>query len=199
MTPKDWALMAQAAYIAVPNLGPEDSAGRIVFNATDAGLVLAAPGTNNGACARADAKFLPKDMGDFGKVHGGIWDAFDPVWPQVSTMHVYALVGHSEGATGVLFLGARLCLAGNPPKVIWAWEPACASIDTKLRDIFRAHGVELHIRRHGKDIVPELPLDIPEEDWQHPCLDSEIEQFGTAYFPFWNTHDHMLENIIPDL
>ncbi len=111
----------------------------------------------------------------------------------------YALVGHSEGATGVLFLGARLCLAGKPPKVIWAWEPARSSIDTKMRDIFKDHNVELHIRRHGEDVVPVLPLDVPTEDWQHPCLTNEIEQFGKARYSFWNVHDHLLENIIPDL
>ncbi len=84
MTPKDWALLAQAAYAASPNLGPENSAGRIVFNQSDLGLILSAPGTNNIACAEADARFIPKDVGGCGWVHSGIWDAFDPIWSQVS-------------------------------------------------------------------------------------------------------------------
>ena len=188
--------MAQAAYAAKPDLGPEDSAGRIVFNQSDLGLILAAPGTNNIACAEADAEAIPYNAGACGWVHEGIWKAFDAVWPDVQHLTVYALVGHSEGAAGVLYLAARLCLMGRAPKVVWALEPPRTSIDDKLAQILAAHGVELHIMHHGNDIVPDLPPDVLFLTWRHPGL---VTKFGKATLPIPNVEDHLLQNIIPDL
>jgi hypothetical protein len=196
MTPKEWAILAQDAYTVAPNLGPENSAGRIVFNTLPEGLVLSAPGTNNIACAEADAEAIPYDTGPLGWVHEGIWKAFDSVWQDVRHLTVYGLVGHSEGACGVLYLAGRLCLMGKPPKVVWAWEPPRASIDDKLAQVLAAHGVELHIMRHGNDIVPDLPPDVLFLTWRHP---GPVTPFGKAAEPFPNVHDHLLENIIPDL
>ena len=196
MTPKDWALMAQAAYTAKPDIGPEASAGRIVFNPSDFGLILAAPGTNNGACAEADAEAIPHDAGTIGWVHKGIWDAFDAVWPDVQHLTVYALVGHSEGAAGVIYLAARLCLMGQAPKVVWAWEPPRTSIDDRLAHLLASYGVELHIMHHGNDIVPDLPPDVLFLTWRHA---GPVTKFGKASEPFANIADHLLANIIPDL
>jgi triacylglycerol lipase len=197
MTPKQWALMAQAAYTAPPDLGPEDSAGRIVFNPTDDGLILAIPGTNNEQCALADIDAIPHDVGPCGLVHRGIWKAFDPVWLGVSQLSVHALVGHSEGATGALMLAGRLCSIGKAPKVVWAWEPARCSIDDKLEKLLAAHGVEVHIMIHGNDVVPDLPPTLPPLlDWRHPA---SVTRFGNAAYEIPNIADHMLNGIIADL
>ena len=196
MTPREWALMAQAAYTAQPDIGLEASAGRVVFKHTPDGLVLSIPGTNNLACAEADAEAIPHDTGALGRVHKGIWDAFDTVWGDVANLDVHALVGHSEGACGALFLAGRLCLLGKPPKIVWAWEPPRASIDNKLRDVLSAHNVELHIMWHGEDIVPLMPPDLLFLNWRHP---GPVTRFGKASSEIANVSDHLLENILSDI
>lgn len=196
MTPKDWALLAQAAYTAAPNLGPENSAGRVVFNSLPDGLVLSIPGTNNIACAEADADALLFNTIDLGWVHEGIWRAFDAVWTDVAKLDINALVGHSEGAAGAIYLAARLCLIGMAPKVVWAWESPKTSIDDKLAKVLADNGVELHIMWHGEDIVPTLPPDILFLNWRHA---GPVTRFGKASLPFPNVQDHLLQNIIPDL
>lgn len=196
MTPKDWACLARDAYSATPNLGPVSSAGRIVFNTLAEDLVLSIPGTNNDACLLADIDAIPHDAGPFGRVHMGIWNAFDPVWPDVSRLSVYGLVGHSEGALGAIYLAARLCLNGSAPKVVHAFDPPKASIDSKLTDIFIQYGVELHIYHHGKDFVPMLAPDVLDIQWRHP---GSINQFGAPKWPFPNVDDHMIDAIIADL
>jgi triacylglycerol lipase len=196
MTPKEWACLAQDAYTVAPNLGPENSAGRVIFNTTADGLVLSIPGTNNIACAEADADALIHDTGALGCVHKGIWDAFDPVWTDVAKLNAYAIVGHSEGAAGTIYLAARLCLIGKAPRIVWAWEPPRTSIDDKLAQVIAAAGVELHIMWHGNDIVPGLPLELPFLGWRHA---GPVTRFGNASEPFPNVHDHLLQNIIPEL
>lgn len=196
MNPLEWACLARDAYVAAPNLGPEDSAGRIVFVQSEQGLILTIPGTNNEACELADIKAWPTETDGCGACHAGIWEAFDAVWHDVSKLDVYALVGHSEGAAGAIYLAARLCLAGKPPKIVWAWEPPRTSIDSTLAEIFVKYGVELHIKRHGLDLVPDVPISLPDFPWQHA---GKVEGFGVAAFPFPNIHDHMMAGIIADL
>ena len=196
MTPKEWAEIAQLAYTSEPSIGDESSAARIVYVESDDGLILAIPGTNNMACILVDLDTFLKDAQDCGMVHQGIWEAFDPVWDVVSGLNVNAIVGHSEGAAGAIYLGARLCLIGKPPKVIYAWEPPRTSIDTKLADIFLANNVDLHIMWHGNDIVPDVPPSWEHFTWQHA---GKPEKFGNASSSEPNIEDHFIENIIKDL
>ena len=196
LTPKQWAILAQQSYSSIPDLGPEDSAGRVCFVQSEQGLILAVPGTNNERCVLADVEAIPYDAGACGMVHKGIWQAFDPIWPDVAKLTVYTLVGHSEGGAGVLYLGARLCLIGKPPKVIYAWEPPRASIDTNLAEIFSKYRVVVHIMKHGNDVVPDLPPSMPGLDWQHP---GPVTQFGKAWLPIPNIEDHLIAGIIEDL
>ena len=196
MTPKDWAILAQDAYSSTPDIGDENSAARVCFVQSDEGLTLSIPGTNNPACLVADLEALTFNAGDCGEVHRGIWEAFDTVWLDVSQLPVHALVGHSEGASGALYLGARLCLLGKAPKIIYAFESPRTSTDTKLAELFVKYGVELHVMHHGKDIVPDVPVTLPELDWQH-C--APLTQFRNAALPFPNLIDHEIANIIADL
>lgn len=198
MTPKDWAVLAQAAYSARPDLGPEDSAGRVVFQNTGAGLALTIPGTDNGRCVLADVDAVPFDAGGCGRVHRGIWEAFDPVWPGVLALGtVKVLDGHSEGAAGAIYLAARLCLAGKPPEEVWAWEPPMTSIDGMLAGIFLRCRVKLHVMWHGNDLVPDLPVTLPGVfDWQHA---GPPARFGKAALPVPNLEDHAIAGIVADL
>jgi len=196
MTPKEWAVLAQAAYSATPDIGQENSAARIVFNHTPDGFILAIPGTNNESCALADVDAIPHDAGPCGWVHKGIWCAFDSIWGDVAKLAPDALVGHSEGAAGAIYLAARLCLIGKAPKIVYAWESPRTSIDANLADIFTKYGVELHLMWHGEDIVPTVPLALPFMGWRHPVA---LERFGRPFLPFPNITDHMMVNIIADL
>lgn len=196
MTPRDYAKRAAAAYSATPSIGKENDAARIVLGQTELGLSFEIPGTNNFACLEADVDALLHDAGPCGRVHAGIWNAFDAIWPEASKFSPCVLLGHSEGAAGAIYLGARFCLAGRPPKVIHAFEPPRTSIDTKLADIFRAHGVEVCIYHHGRDVVPLVPVPIPGEDWKHAA---PVIQFGKASSIFPNIEDHMIEAVIADL
>jgi hypothetical protein len=196
MNLKEWAILAQESYTTQPDLGKINASGRVVFVQSQEGLILAIPGTNNIECLLADVDILTHDAGECGIVHGGIWDAFDPVWLDVSQLSVYALVGHSEGAAGAIFLAARLCLIGKAPKVVYAFEPPHTSIDSKLADIFTKYNVELHVLRHGLDIITTVAIPLPEFPWQHP---KPLELFGKACLPFDNIEDHLMKNIIADL
>jgi len=196
MTPREYAELAGAAYKAVPDIGQEDGAARIIVTETSDDLIFSIPGTNNLACLGADIDALTHDAGEFGHVHAGIWGAFDEVWPEAAKLAPSALCGHSEGAAGALYLGARFCLAGMPPKVIHAFEPPRTSIDPKLADIFKARSVEVHIYHHGHDAVPLVPLSIPGQAWQHA---GPVTQFGKASSIFPNLDDHMIAAVIADL
>jgi len=193
----DFCKWAALAYSEVPIIGAEDSAARVVEINDEIGLVLAIPGTNNAECIKADidAELLHTD--DCGSVHSGIWQAFMHVVPQVNALEgVVALTGHSEGGGGAIMLGAVLCLAGKPPKAIYAFEPPRMSIDDTLAKLFEKHGVKVYIYHHGRDIVPMLPPPIIFENWQH-C--APVIQFGGSALPIYNITDHEMSRILKDL
>lgn len=196
MTPKEYACLAQQAYISKPDIGLESSAARVVFNSTSDGLVLSIPGTNNESSTLADIDAFPHDAIECGFVHKGIWESFDSIWMDVSKLDVYALVGHSEGGAGAIYLAARLCLIGKAPKIVHAFESPRTSIDSRLSEIFFKYGVDIYCYRHGNDLVPMLPLIIPFENWQHP---TKLIQFGTAKLPVLNIEDHSIFGVISDL
>lgn len=196
MSPRDWAILAQQAYTTAPTFGTEDGAARVVLSSVAGSRVLAIPGTNNLACIEADVDALLFDAGPCGRVHAGIWHAFAAIGEAVVAIGADVIVGHSEGATGGLYLAAQLCLAGKPPGEVHAFEPARASIDGALATIFQAHGVQVSVYHHGRDVVPMVPLPIPGEDWQHPA---PVIRFGKPSSIFPNIEDHMIAAVIQDL
>ncbi|MBV8633314.1 MAG: lipase [Burkholderiaceae bacterium] len=196
MTPRDYAILAQRAYGAAPSIGSSDGAARLVKNDTALGLVLAIPGTDNLACIEADADVLVLDAGVYGGVHRGIWNAFAAVHEAVQQAAPVTLCGHSEGAAGAIYLAARLCMAGKPPKAVHAFEPPRTSVDGALAGILREHKVDLHIYHHGRDVVPMVPVPIPGQDWQHA---GSVLQFGKASAIWPNFADHDIAAIILDL
>lgn len=197
MTPKDYAILARDAYTTAPNIGEQNSAGRVILNHLPEGLVLAIPGTNNLSCVEADVDALLYDAKECGMVHAGIWGAFSAVWPEVSKLYAHALVGHSEGAAGAIYLAAQLCLIGKAPEEVWAFEPPRTSIDDKLATIFLRYGCNVKVYHHGRDIVPMVPLDIPLEPWRHPVTD--VIHFGKPSSIWPNVADHMMDALISDL
>ncbi len=192
MTPRDYALLAQAAYSETPIIGREDSAARVIETQAEEGLIISVPGTNNPACLIADLDFFTVNT-PYGSLHGGIYRAFIPTFDQCLGLDIHALTGHSEGAAGALLIGAYLCANGKAPKEIHAFEPPKLSTDSRLRDIFEFYQVNVKIYHHGHDLVPLMPIGA---NWQH-CAD--VTQFGTPSSIVPNFEDHEISRIIADL
>ena len=192
MTPHDYALLAQQAYSSAPTIGKEDGAARAVVFPDG---VVGFPGTDNLECWLADLNALAIDVPGMGRLHEGFWGAFKEISaPLLALDGVTVTLGHSEGAALALLYAAQLCLAGKPPREVYAFEPPRVSADGVLAALFKAHGVQLHLYRNGNDIVPLVPRLL--EDWRHP---GELASIGTASEPFPNTTDHEMVRVIAAL
>lgn len=192
MSPHDYALLAQEAYSAKPDIGKADSASRAIVRQTAAGLVVAFPGTDNIPCWIADLKAIPRSAPGMGSVHAGFHDAWSAIAPQVIAAigdQPVTLVGHSLGAAIAILAAASLALAEKPPVDVYAFEPPRVSFDLTLRNLLAK--VPLHLYRNGLDIVTNLP-----PGGMHPALLSSI---GAPFLPVVNVQDHFLERVIPAL
>jgi hypothetical protein len=190
-----YARIALAAYTSFPTIGREDSASRAILNWTDDGRVLALPGTNNMACVIADIDCEVVHINGLGALHKGFYDASMQIWDSVLLAKPAVLTAHSEGAALSLILAGQLCLAGFPPKAVYAFEPPRVSIDPTLGQLLTAHGVFLFLTRKGKDIVPVLPPDLL-DNWQHPA---PLRSIGEALEPFDNEDDHAMAGVVAAL
>jgi triacylglycerol lipase len=192
MTPRDFALLAQEAYTAAPDIGQADSASRAIVRHTDAGLVIAFPGTDNAACFAADFDIEPFDVAGIGKVYRGFWSAWDaislPVLAAVAGKPVI-LVGHSLGAAMALCAAAYMAVGGNPPAGVFAFEPPRVGDDMGIRTALAA--VPLYLFRNGNDMVTDLP-----PAGHHPAM---LMPIGMPTFPFPNLADHAISRVIAAL
>lgn len=192
MTPHDSALLAQAAYDAPPDIGELDSASRAIVRDTPGGLVIAFRGSDNDACWAADFDAFPMDVDGIGKLHRGIWLAW-----QVMAKDVLAaidgkpvtLVGHSLGGALALMCAIQMTVSGNSPAAVWGFEPPRISPGPEFGALL-AH-VPITLYRYGNDIVPMLP-----ENWYLPV---ELTPIGVPELPFDNPFDHKLSKSIAAL
>ncbi|WP_175777650.1 alpha/beta fold hydrolase [Burkholderia anthina] len=189
MTPRDYALLAQEAYSAKPDIGNADSASRAIVRQTVAGLVVAFPGTDNLDCVAADLDAHPIDVIGIGQVHHGFWQAWEaisvPVLAAIGGRPV-TLVGHSLGAAIAIMAAAAMVAAGNAPAAVYGFEPPRVSTNRSVAELLSK--VPLSLYKNGNDIVPELPL-----DWRHA---GAIQQIGRPMFPFPNVTDHAIARVI---
>lgn len=192
MTPRDFALLAQEAYTAAPDIGNADSASRAIVRQTDAGLCVAFPGTDNAACFAADFDIEPFDVAGVGKVYRGFWNAWDaislPVLAAVAGQPV-TLTGHSLGAAMALCAAAYMATSGNPPAAVFAFEPPRVGDDMGIRTALAS--VPLFLFRNGNDMVTDLP-----PAGHHPAM---LTPIGMPAFPFPNLADHAIERVIAGL
>lgn len=192
MTPRDFALLAQEAYTATPDIGVVGSASRAIVRHTDAGLVIAFPGTDNAAGFASDFDIEPFDVAGIGKVYRGFWDAWEaislPVLAAAAGQPVI-LVGHSLGAAMAICAAAYMTVGGNPPAAVYGFEPPRVGVDLGIRTALET--VPLYLFRNGNDIVTEVP-----PQGHHPAV---LTPIGTAAFPFPNLTDHAIARVVSSL
>jgi hypothetical protein len=190
MTPRDFALIAQEAYSAAPDIGKADSASRAIVRRTAVGLVVAFPGTDNLPCLEADLDIETTMVPGAGEVHKGFWQAWDAISVDVLAAidgKPVTLVGHSLGAAIALMAALEMTISGNAPVAVYGFEPPRISPGCGPRAAL-AH-VPLWLYKNGGDIVPDLPL-----GWKHG---GTLEFIGTPAPP--NLADHRIARVIAAL
>jgi triacylglycerol lipase len=189
MGPRDYALLAQEAYSAKPDIGVADSASRAIVRNTADGLCIAFPGTDNMDCWGADFDVAPISVPGVGNVHRGFWNALQaiavPVLAAIGDKPV-TLVGHSLGAAIAILCAASLTVAGKPPVAVYAFEPPRVSPDLTIRTLLAK--VPLHLYKNGNDLVTDVP-----PGWQHAGL---LTHIGIAALPFPNVRDHAISRVL---
>ena len=189
MNPRDFALIAQEAYSAAPDIGIADSASRAILRDTPAGLVVCFPGSNDDACWRADFDFVPENVPGLGCVHRGFWDAWHAmetdVWAAIAGRPV-TFVGHSLGAALAILAGAASTNGGNPPEAIYGFEPPRVSYDLSIRTVLNK--VPTHLYKNGNDIVPDVPF-----GGVHPAT---LNKIGVPLLPIPNVQDHSIVRVL---
>ncbi|MGU2444460.1 alpha/beta fold hydrolase [Burkholderia cenocepacia] len=189
MTPRDYALLAQEAYTAAPDIGKADSASRAIVRQTAGGLCVAFPGTDNLDSVVADLDVHPIDAIGVGQVHHGFWAAWEAIAAPVLAAiggRPATLVGHSLGAAIAIMAASAMVAAGRQPAAVYGFEPPRVSPNGSVAALLAK--VPLNLYRNGNDIVPELPL-----DWRHA---GAIQQIGRPMFPFPNVTDHAIARVI---
>jgi hypothetical protein len=192
MTPRDYALLAQEAYSAKPDIGDENSASRAIVRQTAAGLVVAFPGTDNWDCWGADLDVEPVNVPGVGKIHGGFWKAWQTI--EVAVLAAIdgkpvALVGHSLGAALAVCAAVSMTLSSNPPAAVYGFEPPRVSPNLGVRTLLAK--VPVHLYKNGNDIVPDIPL-----GWHHAAL---LTHIGKPDLPLGNVRDHAIARVIESL
>jgi triacylglycerol lipase len=192
MSAHDYALLAQEAYSAAPDIGKADSASRAIVRTTAAGLCIAFPGTDNADCFEADFDIELVSVPGIGKVHRGFWQATQAISADVMAAigdKPVTLVGHSLGGAISILMASALVLAGKPPAAVYAFEPPRVSPDLGVRTLLAK--VPVHLYKNGLDIVPDVP-----PGWHHAAL---LTHIGKPALPFPNVQDHTISRVIQAL
>ncbi|WP_213308143.1 lipase family protein [Paraburkholderia sacchari] len=190
MTPRDFALLAQEAYSAVPDVGIADSASRAIVRQTAAGLVVAFPGTDNLPCVGADINIALTAVPGAGDVHRGFWEAWKAISEEVTAAvgaQPVTLIGHSLGAAIAIMAAVEMTLAGRAPVAVYGFEPPRVSPSLGVRTLLA--NVHMVLFKNGGDVVPDLPL-----GWNHAAL---LTHIGKPALP--NVPDHMIARVIAAL
>ncbi|WP_175788098.1 lipase family protein [Burkholderia cenocepacia] len=192
MTPRDYALLAQEAYSAKPDIGNADSASRAIVRQAPGGLVVAFPGTDNLDCVAADLDAHPIDVIGIGQVHHGFWKAWGTIAVDVLGAidgRPVTLVGHSLGAAIAIMAAAAMVAGGKPPAAVYGFEPPRVSTNGSVAALLAR--VPMNLYKNGNDIVPDLP-----PDWHHA---GAIQHIGRPAFPFLNVTDHAIARVVAAL
>lgn len=189
MSPWEYALLAQEAYTAAPDIGQEASASRAIVREVDDGLVVAFPGTDNLPCVGADIDVQVVNIPGVGNVFKGFWGAWNAIAADVLKIvdgRPVIFVGHSLGAAIALMAAADFASLGSVVLAVWGFEPprVVAGVGLNLG------GAPLHLYWNGGDVVPLLP------SWgKHPAPLITIGK--PTLLP--NARDHDIARVIESL
>jgi triacylglycerol lipase len=189
MSPRDYALVAQEAYIAAPDIGVASSASRAIVRQTADGLVIAFRGSDDEDSWLTDFDIDLVDVDGAGRLHKGFWNAWQAIASEVEAVTAsqpVTFVGHSLGAALAVVAAVAFKLAGKPVAAVYGFEPPRVTPDLGVRTLLQ--DVPVHLYRNGLDVVTDVPV-----DWQHAAL---LIHIGTPELPFVNTLDHDLNRVI---
>jgi hypothetical protein len=192
MTPHDYALLAQEAYDAKPDIGSAPGPSCAIVRNTVDGLVIAFPGTDSFSDLLADFDVTPTAVPSLGRIHQGFWKAWSAIAVQVGNAAGYApvtFVGHSLGAALAVIAGASRVIAGKPVQGVYGFEPPRVSPDLTIRTLLAK--VPVHLYKNGLDLVTDVPL-----GWNHAGL---LTHIGKPELPWPNTLDHRISAVIEAL
>jgi triacylglycerol lipase len=180
LTPYDFALIAQEAYTSAPDIGVESSASRAIVRQTEAGLVIAFPGSDNIASWLHDFDIITVKVSGVGDVHQGFWRAWQAIEADVIAVigdKPVTLVGHSLGGAMAICAAVSLTLADKPPAGVYGFEAPRVSPGAGVRAFLAK--------------VPQVP-----PDWSQSA---DLEDIGHAAIPIDNAIDHDLQRVIAAL
>lgn len=192
MSPRDFALLAQEAYTAAPDIGIADSASRAIVRQTEAGLVVAFRGSDDEESWLTDFDIEVMNVPGVGDIHRGFWTAYQAIAADVVKAvgdKPATLTGHSLGAALATCCAVALVLASKPPVAVYAFESPRITPDFGVRTLLSK--VPVHLYKTGNDVVPDVPV-----DWQHAAL---LTHIGKPALPFPNTLDHEIARVIDAL
>jgi alpha-beta hydrolase superfamily lysophospholipase len=192
MTPRDFALLAQEAYTAAPDIGKADSASRAIVRQTAAGLVVAFRGSDDIDSWLHDFDIMTTDVPGVGAIHAGFWSAWQDIAVDVLAAidgRPVTLVGHSLGAAIAICAAVDMTISGNPPVAVHGFEPPRVSPDLGVRALLAK--VPVHLYRNGLDIVTQVP-----HGWHQSAL---LNNIGNPSMPVDNVEDHEMARVIAAL
>jgi pimeloyl-ACP methyl ester carboxylesterase len=192
MGARDFALLAQEAYNAKPDIGDPDSASRAIVRQTEAGLVVAFRGSDNADSWETDFDIETIDVPGAGKFHCGFWSAWQAIATDVLAAvngQPVTLVGHSLGGALAIAAALDMTISGNPPVAVFGFEPPRVSPNMSARVALRH--VDVRLYRNGLDLVPTIPL-----DWRHAAM---LIPIGKPALPIVNVIDHEIGRVISAL
>lgn len=193
MTPRDFALIAQEAYSAAPDIGKADSASRAIVRQTAAGCVVAFPGSDNLDCWLTDFDMTRLAVPGIGVVHQGFYQAWQAIAVDVLAAvdgRPVTLVGHSLGGAIALMAAADMMQSGIKPAALYGFEAPRVSPTTCIADLLAP--IDPWLCRNGSDPVPDVP-----PRWKPG---GAVRQIGKRPGIIPDVRDHLLvDSVIPAL
>jgi len=190
LTPRDFALLAQDAYTAAPDIGKADSASRAIVRQTAAGLVVAFPGSDNLDCWLTDFDVTRLNVPGIGIVHQGFYQAWQAIAVDVLAAadgKPVTLVGHSLGGAIALMAASDMMQSGVKPAAVYGFEAPRVSPTSCVADLLKP--IDPWLCKNGSDPVPDVPL-----RWKPGGV---VRQIGGRAGIIPDIRDHLLDSVIP--
>lgn len=192
MNARDYALLAQEAYSAKPDIGSCPGPSCAIVRDTAAGRVIAFPGTDSIADLLADFDVTPTAVPSLGRIHQGFYKAWSAISVQVESAAGDApvtFVGHSLGAALSIIAGAARVAAGKPVQAVYGFEPPRVSPEPTIGNLLSRTSVILY--KNGNDAVTDVPPRWPQS--------AQLIGIGKPCYPWPNLRDHALARVIAAL